>query len=130
MTYKSIIISKKGGPEILQIIENEFRTLKEDEVLVKIEACGIGGTDIIMRYWNYPGTPKIPFVPGYEIVGVVQEIGINVRNIKIGDRVGALTLFGGYSEYIYLNQEHLIKVPQLVDSAEAAVVILNYTSAY
>jgi NADPH:quinone reductase-like Zn-dependent oxidoreductase len=128
--YKSIKISKKGGPEVLQTIENEFRSLDKKEVLIKIQACGVGGTDVVMRYWNYPGTPKIPFVPGYEVVGIVQEVGQNVTAVNIGDRVGALTVYGGYSEYIYLKQEHLVKVPKSLDSGEAVAVILNYTSAY
>ena len=130
MQYKSVIITKKGGPEVLQIVENEFRTLDKEEVLINVQACGVGGTDVAMRYWNYPSVPKIPFVPGYEIVGIVEEVGQNVTAVNIGDRVGALTIYGGYSEYIYLKQDHLVKVPKSLDSDEAAVIILNYTSAY
>ena len=66
MKYKSVIISKKGGPEVLQIVENEFRSPDKEEVLIKIQACGVGGTDVAMRYWNYPGVHKIPFVPGWK----------------------------------------------------------------
>ena len=130
MKYKSVIISKKGGPEVLSIIEQNKRSPYKDEVLIKIQACGVGGTDIIMRYWKYPAVPKIPFVPGYEIVGIVEEVGENVTSVNIGDRVGALTVYGGYSEYIYLKQEDLVEVPKSLDSVEAAAVILNYTSAY
>jgi NADPH:quinone reductase-like Zn-dependent oxidoreductase len=130
MKYKSVIITKRGGPEVLQIIENEFRSLVKNEVLIKIQACAVGGTDVAMRYWKYPLGPKIPFVPGYEIVGIVEQVGQEVTSVSIGDRVGALTVYGGYSEYIYLNQEHLVKLPKSLDSGEAAVIILNYTSAY
>jgi len=130
MKFKSVIISKRGGPEVLQVIEKELVPPQSNEVLIKVQACVIGGTDIAMRYYNYPGVPKIPFVPGYEIVGTVQEIGSNVSIPKVGDRVAALTTFGGYSEYIYLKPEHLVKVPESLDSAEAAAVILNYTTAY
>jgi len=130
MKYKSIVISKKGGPEVLQIIEKDLISPKNGEVLIKIQACGAGGTDVAMRYWNYPGAPKIPFVPGYEIVGIVEEVGPNISSVKIGDRVAALTVYGGYSEYIYLKEENLVMVPKSVDSGEAAAVVLNYTSAY
>ncbi|MFI5138348.1 MAG: medium chain dehydrogenase/reductase family protein [Sphingobacteriales bacterium] len=130
MKYSSIVISKKGGPEVLQVIEKELVLPKNGEVLIKIQACGVGGTDIVMRHWNYPGVPKIPFVPGYEIVGIVEDVGQNISTVKIGDRVGALTVYGGYSEYIYLEEENLVKIPMSVDSGEAAAVILNYTSAY
>ena len=130
MEFKSVIISKRGGPEVLELVEKQLVSPQSNEVLIKVQACVVGGTDIAMRYYNYPGVPKIPFVPGYEIVGTVQEIGSNVSIPKVGDRVAALTTFGGYSEYIYLKPEHLVKVPESLDSAEAAVVILNYTTAY
>lgn len=130
MKYKSILITKKGGPEVLQVIEKELVAPKSNEVLIKIQACAVGGTDIAMRYYNYPGAPKMPFVPGYEIVGIVEKTGTNVSSLKIGERVGALTTFGGYSEYIYVKQEHLVKVPESVDAAEAAAIILNYTTSY
>ena len=129
MQFKSIIISKKGGPEVLKVVEKELVAPVNDEVLIKIQACVVGGTDIIMRHYNFPGTPKIPFVPGYEIVGIVHETG-PLSTFKIGDRVGALTTYGGYSEYITLKPEHLVRVPKSVDAAEAAVIILNYTTAY
>ena len=130
MKYKSVIISKRGGPEVLQVIENDFRKLANSEVLIKIQACAIGGTDISMRYYRYLFAPKIPFVPGYEIIGTIEGIGSDVNKVKVGDRVAALTVYGGYSEYIYLQQDHLVKVPETIDSAEAAVIVLNYTSAY
>jgi len=130
MKYKSVVISKRGGPEVLQVTENDFRKLANDEVLVKIQACAIGGTDISMRYYKYLLAPKIPFVPGYEIIGTIESAGSDVNKVKVGDRVAALTIYGGYSEYIYLQQDHLVKVPESIDSAEAAVIVLNYTSAY
>src|ERR1017187_7705618 len=108
MKYKSVVISKKGGPEVLQVIEKDLLLPKNGEVLIKIQACGVGGTDVAMRYWNYPGAPKIPFVPGYEMVGIVEKVGQNVTTVNIGDRVGALTIYGGYSEYIYLKPDHLV----------------------
>ena len=101
MEFKSVIISKRGGPEVLELVEKQLVSPQSNEVLIKVQACVVGGTDIAMRYYNYPGVPKIPFVPGYEIVGTVQEIGSNVSIPKVGDRVAALTTFGGYSEYIY-----------------------------
>lgn len=63
MKYKSTIITKRGGQEVLRIVENDFRSLAKDEVLIKIQPCRIGGTDIAMRYYKYPFAPKIPFVP-------------------------------------------------------------------
>jgi NADPH:quinone reductase-like Zn-dependent oxidoreductase len=130
MKFKNVIVTKRGGPEVLQIIEKDLHSPKNGEVLIKIQAAGVGRTDILMRYLNYPGAPRIPFVPGYEIVGIIQEISPGVKTVKVGDRVGALTVIGGYAEFIYLKEEHLVKVPASLDSAEAVSIILNYTSAY
>lgn len=130
MKYKSVLLTKRGGPEVLTIVENEFRSPSDGEAQIKILACGVGLTDIAMRKGYYPYAPKIPFVPGYEIVGKIESKGNKVSNFSVGDMVAALTIFGGYSEYIYLDQQHLIKVPKDLDPGEAVALILNYTTAY
>jgi NADPH:quinone reductase-like Zn-dependent oxidoreductase len=78
----------------------------------------------------YPFAPKIPFIPGYEIVGIVEAVGENVNRVEVGDRVAALTVYGGYAEYIYLNEDDLVKVPAALDPAQATALILNYGTAY
>ena len=130
MKYKNVVLTKRGGPEVLQVVENELRPPKNEEVQIKVLACGVGRTDIAMRYGYYPFAPKIPFVPGYEIVGIVEEVGTKVTRFRIGDRVAALTVYGGYSEYIYLEQQHLVEVPENVKAEEAVALILNYVTAY
>ena len=130
MKFKSVIITKRGGPEVLQTTENELVSPQKKELQIKVLACAVGRTDIAMRYGYYPYAPKIPFVPGYEIVGIIEAVGTNVNQFKIGDRVAALTVHGGYSEYIYLEPQHLVKVPENVKSEEVAVLILNYVTAY
>jgi NADPH:quinone reductase-like Zn-dependent oxidoreductase len=130
MKYKNVVLTKRGGPEVLQIVECELSPPTNRQVQIKILACGLGRTDVAMRYGYYPFAPKIPFVPGYEIVGIVKAIGHEVTEIRIGDTVAALTVYGGYSEYINLNQEHLVKVPDELDPGESVTLILNYTTAY
>lgn len=130
MKYKSVIISQKGPPSVLQVIEKEVRAPAADEVRVRILYTGVGFTDIIMRYGNYRFAPSIPFVPGYEIVGIIDALGADVAGITVGQRVAALTVHGGYAEYIYLPPEELVPVPDEVDAAEALCLILNYVTAY
>lgn len=130
MKFKNVIITKRGGPEVLQVVENELVSPKNKEVLIKVLACAVGRTDVAMRYGYYPYAPKIPFVPGYEIVGIIEAVGTNVNQFNVGDRVAALTVHGGYSEYIYLEPQHLVKVPENVKAEEAAVLVLNYVTAY
>jgi NADPH:quinone reductase-like Zn-dependent oxidoreductase len=130
MKYKSVIVTKRGGPEVLQVIENDLRAPDAGEVRIRILATPVCQDDIAARIGNRPFLPKIPFVPGYTILGVVDAIGEGVTNVAVGDRVAALTNFGSYAEYIFLDEEHLIHVPTTLDPAEAVVLILNYLVAY
>lgn len=130
MKYKSVVVTKKGGPQVLQIVENDLRPPARNEVRVKVLAAGVGRTDINYRYGLSPLAPKIPFVPGYQMVGVVDSIGNGVTKVAVGDHVAALIGHGGYSEMIYLGQEHLVPVPSSLDPAKVVTVVLNYVSAY
>ena len=130
MNFKSVVLTKRGGPEVLQIQEKLLRAPKKDELQIKVLACGVGRTDVAMRYGYYPFAPKIPFVPGYEIVGEISAVGSTLSRFKIGDKVAALTVFGGYSEYVYLKEDNLVPVPNNVSLDKAAAIILNYCTAY
>jgi NADPH:quinone reductase-like Zn-dependent oxidoreductase len=129
-TFKSVVATKRGGPEVLKVVENELRAPLAGEARVKTLAVGVCQDDIAARIGNRPFLPKMPFVPGYDIVGVVDAVGEGVTKVQLGDRVGALTNFGGYAEYIWLDQEQLIPVPAALDPAAAVTIILNYLTAY
>jgi NADPH:quinone reductase-like Zn-dependent oxidoreductase len=130
MKYKSVVATKRGGPEVLQVTENELRQPASGEVQVKVLATSVGGTDINYRRGYSPLAPNVPFVPGYEMVGVVQAIGKGVTKIAVGERVAALTGYGSYTEVMYLAQEHLAPVLQSLDPAEVVTLVLNYVTAY
>ena len=130
MKYKSVVVTKRGGPKVLQVIESDLRVPSAGEARIKILAVPVCLPDIEARYGRTPFAVKTPFVPGYAIVGVVDAIGEGVTNAEVGDRVAALTAFGGYAEYIFLGEKQLIPVPATLDPAEAAPLILNYMVAY
>jgi NADPH:quinone reductase-like Zn-dependent oxidoreductase len=135
MKYKSVIVTKPGGPEVLQVIENELRAPLAREVRIKVLASAVCRPDVTARRGEafYSGTPleqRFPFVPGYAIIGVVDAVGKNVTEVTVGDRVGALTVVGGYTEILYWRSDRLIPVPETVDPAEAVTLILNYIVAY
>lgn len=83
-----------------------------------------------MRYGLYQGVPSLPYAPGYDVVGVIESAGSEVSSLKIGDTVAALTVTGGYSQYMVLPQAELVSVPAELDPAEAVSLVLNYTTAY
>lgn len=130
MRYKSVIASQRGGPETLQVIENDLRPPAAGEVRVKVLATPVCGPDVQARYGHTPIPPKLPFVPGYAIVGVVDALGSGVVHPAVGERVAALTVTGGYTEYIYLKKDQLIPLPNALDPAQAVTLILNYIVAY
>jgi NADPH:quinone reductase-like Zn-dependent oxidoreductase len=130
MNYRSVVVPKRGGPEVLQVVEKDLRPPAAGEARIKILATGVCQDDVAARVGNRPFLPKLPFVPGYTMVGIVDAIGQGVTRIAEGDRVGALTQLGSYAEYIYWPEEKLVHVPSTLDPAEAVTLILNYLVPY
>jgi len=120
---------------VLQVVENDLREPSPKEVRIKVLAASVSRPDITVRRGEslYSGTPlghKFPFVPGYSIIGVVDALGQGVSGVAIGDRVGVLTVVGGYTEYLYWRSDRLIPLPKTLEPAEAVPLILNYIVAY
>jgi NADPH:quinone reductase-like Zn-dependent oxidoreductase len=130
MKFKSIVVTERGGPEALQIVENDLRPPSAGEARVKILATGVCQDDVAARVGNRPFLPELPFVPGYATIGVVDAVGPGATEVAEGDRVGALTQLGSYAEYLYWPEEKLVPVPTTLDPAEAVTLILNYLVAY
>src|SRR5262245_878657 len=117
-TYRAVMLTKKGGPEVLETVDLPLREPGPGEARVRVRACGVGATDITMRRGYYPYAPKLPFVQGYDVVGDVDAIGDGVTSVVPGDRVAALTVHGGYAEYLYRGAAELVRVPPDLDDAE------------
>jgi NADPH:quinone reductase-like Zn-dependent oxidoreductase len=130
MKYRSVIVTKRGSPEVLQVVENELREPSARQARIRVLATPVCLPDVQARYGQSPFAPKVPFLPGYAIIGIVDAVGESVTKTAVGDRVAALTTYGGYAEYIFWDAEQLIPVPTTVDPAEAAPLILNYIVAY
>jgi NADPH:quinone reductase-like Zn-dependent oxidoreductase len=130
MRYKSIVVTARGGPEFLKVVEDDLRPPNPGEVRIKILATPVCRDDVAVRVGNRPFLAKVPYVPGYSTLGVADAVGEGVSEFAAGDRVAALTQFGGYAEFIYLDVENLVHVPTTLDPAEAAALILNYLVAY
>jgi NADPH2:quinone reductase len=127
---KSVIITKKGRPDVLRVVERDVPAPGPGQVRVLVRYCGVGFTDVIMRLGYYPYAPRIPFAPGYEIIGVVESTGPGVLGFARGDRVVALTVTGGYSECMLIDEDDLVPAPAGIEDRVAVAVILNYATAY
>jgi NADPH:quinone reductase-like Zn-dependent oxidoreductase len=130
MTYKSVLVTQRGGLEAVKIVENDLRPPNEGEARIHILATAVCQDDVAIRRGNRPFLKKPPFVPGYSFIGTVDAIGERVRDVKVGDRVAALTQYGSHSEFIYWEAGELVHVPESIDPAEAVTLILNYLVAY
>lgn len=130
MKYKSVIITQRGGPEVFRVVENELREPSPHEVRIKALAVPVCLPDVQARYGQSPFRIKVPFAPGYAVIGTVDAVGREVTHFSAGDRVAALTVYGAYAEYIYWDAEDLIPVPGTLDPAKAIPLILNYLVAY
>ena len=133
MTYKRVVITRHGGPEVLQIVEEELPEPQVGQVRVRILAAGIANTDTMLRESNVPGlgAPSPPYTPGKELVGVVDALGEGVSTLEVGDTVAScLTGVGAYSEYICAPEAEWTSVPPGLDPAEAVCLVANYVVAY
>jgi NADPH2:quinone reductase len=129
-TYRAVMLTKKGGPEVLQIVELPVEPPGPGQLRVRVRAAGIGSSDLTMLAGKYRYAPKIPFVPGYEVAGVVEAMGAGVTSFEVGDRVAALTVYGGFADLLVREVEHFLPIPGGVSDRDAAAVILNYVTAW
>jgi NADPH2:quinone reductase len=130
MKFKKIVITHKGGPENLKVVEEELSEPASGEVRVKVLTAGVGLADIMWQYGKIPGSPKPPFTPGYDLVGVVDKLGSDISKFNEGQMVAALVVYGGYTQYTNLSAEKLVPVPQGLDPAEVVCLTLNYVTGY
>ncbi len=118
---KAIVITHPGTPDVLQIEDRAKPTFSADEVLVKVAAAGINRPDVAQRKGNYPPPAHAPQdIPGLEIAGTIAEVGANVTRWKVGDKVCALVIGGGYAEYCSVPAGQCLPVPENLSFTEAA----------
>jgi NADPH:quinone reductase-like Zn-dependent oxidoreductase len=129
-SYRAMMITRPGGPDVLQPVDLPVTEPGPGELRVRVRACGVGATDLMMLTGTYPFAPKLPLVGGYEIAGIVEAVGAGVSGCHVGQRVAALTVHGGFAERLVRGAEHFVTVPDEVSDVEAASVILNYVSAW
>jgi NADPH:quinone reductase-like Zn-dependent oxidoreductase len=130
MRHTRVIVTHYGGPDALRVVEEECPEPKDGEVRVRVLAAGVSLPDVMMREGFHPETPRLPFTPGWDLVGMVDRLGAGVSGIEPGQIVAALPISGAYAEFVCLPQGELIPVPPGLDAAEAVSLVLNYITAY
>src|SRR6266508_736531 len=127
-----IQLSRFGDPDGLEVVDAPLPTAGRGEVRVRVLASSLNYTEVLIRRHVYPQTMRLrpPFVMGYDVVGEIDQIGDGVRDFQIGDRVADMTVVGSNAEYRTLRAGDVARVPAGVDAAEAATLILSWTTAY
>jgi NADPH:quinone reductase-like Zn-dependent oxidoreductase len=127
---RQIWISKPGPPEVLQVREAPDPEAGPGQVRIRVKASGINFADLMARVGLYPDAPKIPCVVGYEVSGVVDQVGPGATGFAVGERVFGMPRFGGYSDVIALPVEQVFKLPSAMTFEEAAALPVVYLTAY
>jgi NADPH2:quinone reductase len=128
--HTRIVVTHYGGPDALQVLEEECPEPKRGEVRVKVLAAGVALPDVMAREGIHPETPLPPFTPGWDFVGIVDRLGEGTSGTGPGQIVAALPIHGSYAEYICLPESELVPVPPGLDAGEAVCLPLNYITAY
>lgn len=127
---RSVVITKTGSPEVLQVQERPDPAPAPGQVLIEVRAAGVNFADLMARIGLYPDAPDLPAVVGYEVAGTVSGLGDGVDAYAVGDRVMAGTRFGGYSEQVVANVPDVARLPDSLSFEQGAAVPVNYLTAY
>jgi NADPH:quinone reductase-like Zn-dependent oxidoreductase len=126
---RQVVIPRYGAPDVLETREAPDPSPGDDDIRIHVRAAGINFADILARLGLYPDAPKPPMVVGYEVAGRVDAVGRNVVGFAEGDRVVALTRFGGYSDTVVVPALQAFHFPDELSDSEAAAVPVNYVTA-
>ncbi len=127
---RAIVCNEYGTPGALAVSEVEKPSPAANQVLIRVCATGIGFVDALTVAGLYQIKPALPFIPGTELAGVVEQVGEGVTHLKIGQRVAALGGYGGLAEYASVQARQAVAIPDHLDFIGAASFLINYCTAF
>ena len=125
---KAIQIREIGGPEVLKLAELAIPEPGPGQVLIRVEAIGVNFIEVYFRKGTYKAS--LPFIPGSEAAGTVEELGPGVTGFKAGDSVASVSVLGSYAEYALVPAAQLVKVPNGLAPEQAAAAMLQGMTAH
>src|SRR5689334_2410701 len=129
-SMRAVWITKAGGPEVLAVRESADPRPGAGEVRIAVRAAGLNFAEVMARQGLYPDAPKPPCVVGYEVAGVIDEVGAGVTGLEAGQRVLALVRFGGHAEAVCAPAERVLPMPDGLSFTDGAALPVNYLTAY
>jgi NADPH:quinone reductase-like Zn-dependent oxidoreductase len=129
LPMRQVVIPRFGGPDVLETRDAPDPVPGDGDIRIRVRAAGINFADILARLGLYPDAPTPPMVVGYEVAGTVDALGRTVVGFTAGDRVVALTRFGGYADTVVVPASQAFHFPDELSDSEAAAVPVNYLTA-
>ena len=126
---RQVVIPRYGPPDVLGVREQPDLVPGDGELRIAVQTSGVNFADVLARLGLYPDAPKPPAVVGYEVCGIVDRVAAGVTTPRLGDRVIALTQFGGYADQVIVPASFAFPVPTAIDAATAAAIPVNYMTA-
>src|ERR1019366_4047126 len=131
---RAVVITKHGGPEVLQVQERPDPPLGAGQVRIGVAAAGINFADVMARMGLYADAPDTPCVVGYEVAGTILELGEGVSechpSLNHGQRVFASTKFGGYASQVVASASDVVDLPEDLTFEQGAAIPVNYGTAW
>ena len=127
---RAVRVHELTGPGALRVDELPDLEAASGQVVVDVKAAGVNFPDILITHGKYQFKPAVPFSPGGEIAGVVRAVGAGVTTLRVGDRVAATMLYGGYAEQVLLPELACVKLPDAVSFEVGAATLLTYLTTY
>ena len=128
---KSILVKERGAADVLEVVELAKPTITADDILLKISTVGVNFADIMQHQGTYPLQLPLPYTPGMEMIGTVESVGSEVKNIQIGERIAAISFMGGgYAEYAVVKPQQIIPVLDNISDRQALALLIQGLTAY
>src|SRR5262245_7017496 len=115
MRHKRVVVTHYGGPEVITVVEEDIPIPKPGEVRVKVLAAGVSLPDVLAREGVHPETPRVPYTPGWDLVGTVDQLGAGVTGFEPCQAVAAMPIHGCYAQYVCVLSRKLVSVPAGLD---------------
>ncbi|PHZ86747.1 NADPH:quinone oxidoreductase family protein [Paremcibacter congregatus] len=127
---KAIIIREYGSLETLKFETVDDPIARDNDVIIDVKACSVNFADSLMVEGTYQVKPPLPFSPGLEVAGIISEVGRQVSDWKIGDKILALTNWGGFAEKVAVSVDLLWAIPDNMPYEHAAAFVIAYSSSH
>lgn len=127
---RSVVLTGFGGVRMVKVQNRPLVKPIEGEVLIRVKACGLNFTDLMVRQGVVDNPPKTPFTMGFECAGEVEALGENSNRFAIGDRVLAVTDYKAWTEHVAVSESFVYKLPTNMSYEEGAALFMNYVTAY